>query len=280
MKNNQILINNTQYIIILTMATTTDRFGYSDSKKKMWTQEFDKNGAVKNRMFCDDMQLEKSHKVDSACADFVIYSTILKNTKDSDFTLYNTTEQEFLWLSCRIMEFRRVYLQRLVGCSSYLNDVADLNPWWHENGSRWRMPTTFDWCNTVEFRQLCFDVLNETKEELGKLHEVYNDLPPLSLAFPFCLPRSSWCSYQKDFINMGGYAGAVNDYTHKTIPLHHKVFWHYIASEEQEVANTFCESPLKDSWFAVNQPIEDPHKQLSWDTLKKGLPPSVTGTPE
>ncbi len=251
------------------------RFGYSDSKKTLWTETYDENGAVKDRTFCVDRQLEKSHNVDKATADFVIYSTILQKTKESDFTVYDTTPQKFHWLSCRIMEFRRVYLRHLVGCSSYLNNVVDLNPWWYENGTQWRMPVTFDWCNTVEFRKLCYDVMKKTRADLALLHEVYNDLPPLSLAFPFCLPLTIWCSSicEKFFIDTGTYSASVFEHFHIKICKHHKVFKHYTASVAQEQSGTYCQSPLKDSWFAVNKPIEDPHKHLSWNTIKDGLPP-------
>ena len=229
--------------------------------KQVWTNTYNSDGTYDKGSYCDDKQLEASHSNSDEIADYVMFDRILKYNKENDYTNFQSTPDELIWLSCRIMEFRRVYIKRLVECSSYLNNVRDLNLWWHENGKLWRLPVPFDCCNTVKFRELCYKIMNETREVMGKIHDVYQDLPPLSLSFPFCLPITSSQYNQEYFVKNGVYNVVVNSYTHDTILRRHKVFQHYNPSNTR--------SPWKGE-EAVHEPLKDPGN----NTLKNG-PPTV-----
>ena len=233
-------------------------FGYSDDKKRLWTSSRNSDGNIKIS-YCDDKQLEASRSNTQEIADYVLFDRIMSYNKENDYIKYQSTYDEMVWLTCRIMEFRRVYIQRLVDCSSYINDVRDLNLWWHENDKNWRLPVPFDWCNTVEFRDTCSKVMEETREFMGKTHEVYRDLPLLSLSFPFCLPITSSVYKEEDYVKNGPYNVVVNGCGHFAIQKRHDVFKHY---------NPFImESPWKGP-EALDGPIKDPGN----NTLVNGPP--------
>ena len=105
----------------------------------------------------------------------------------------------------------------------------------------------------------CSKVMQETREFMGKTHEVYRDLPLLSLSFPFCLPITSSVYKQEDYVKNGVYNVVVNGYSHFAIQKRHDVFKHY---------NPFImESPWKGP-EALDGPIKDPGN----NTLVNGPP--------
>ncbi len=67
--------------------------------KQVWTNTYNSDGTYEKGSYCDDKQLEASHSNSDEIADYVMFDRILKYNKENDYTNFQSTPDELIWLS-------------------------------------------------------------------------------------------------------------------------------------------------------------------------------------